>query len=341
MKHLALIAFLLVMLPIFEQNSDEEKIYTLRKNQWIWYSDIGYRTSPFTLRYDFTPEIDKLKFRHNIKPILGIGVHYKWFALRIGLGLPFTFFSVNQFGKHLPFNLGTQFSVKKLFFDIDLRLNGGYVIKDAYRWNSDLTELEPHQLMPRVGTGSLSFNVWHFRNTDINMRPILGRVGNYNRNASSIYLKYSLNVFEARHGDSHTTSELIPLDLINSAVSSTNASRITVMDVGLIPGYAMVKKLNNWQFSFIGGIGGVIQSKFYTNKTGLTRGFLGIAPRIDLRIIGGFNNEHYFCHLDTDFDIKTARIQNMAYRQYFYSIKLVGGIRLKEKNNTSKRKRSR
>ena len=75
---------------------------------------------------------------------------------------------------------------------------------------------------------------------------------------------------------------------------------------------------------------------FIQPKINLTVGvFLGIAPRLDLKFIGGYNDEKYFCHIDTDFDIKSARIQNLAYRQYFYTIKLVGGIRLmpKDKKN--------
>lgn len=340
MRHLVLAVLILISSPIMAQDDHDGETYTLHKNQWIWYSDIGYRTSPFTLKYDFSPEIDKLKFRHNIKPILGFGVHYKWFALRIGFGLPVYVYSENKYGQHSPVNIGTQFSIKKMFFDVDFRVNGGYAIKDAYRWIDTLTELQPNQLTPRVGTGSLSFNMWHFSKSEIHMRPILGRSGHYNRNASSTYFKYTFNIFEARHANGDINFELIPLELINSTVATTNAARITVMDIGLVPGYAMVRRLNNWQFSFIGGIGGVLQSKFYTNKVGTSRGFLGIAPRIDLKFIGGYNDERYFCHLDTDFDIKTARIQNMAYRQYFYSIKLVGGIRLKEKEKKSKRKKS-
>ncbi len=159
MRLLILIVLLSVSDSIFGQNEHEDETYTLHKNQWIWYSDIGYRTSPFTLKYDFAPGIDRLKFRHNIKPILGFGVHYKWFALRIGIGLPTTVHSVNKYGKHTPVNIGTQFSIKKMFIDVDFRLNRGYVIKNAVRWDSSLTQLHPHKILNNLNSFSLSTNL--------------------------------------------------------------------------------------------------------------------------------------------------------------------------------------
>lgn len=342
MKQLLFILLFFISGSLFSQDNHEEEIYTLHKNQWIWYSDLGYRTSPFTLKYAFSEDVKKLKYRHNIKPILGFGVHYKWFALRLGIGLPLTIYSFKKYGQHTPFNIGTQFSVKKMFFDLDFRFNSGYVLKNALRWDSTLNELAPNDQLPNLRTSSFSINIWHFKNKQIHMKPILGRVGHYNRDAASMYFKYTFNVFGASKANDSMNLELVPATLIHDNVAVTAARGIAVIDIGFVPGYAYVKRLNKWQFSFIGGLGGVLQTKIYTTAdVPEGRSFLGIAPRLDLKFIGGYNDERYFCHLDTDFDIKSARLQNLSYRQYFYSLKIVGGIRLKEKDRKSKRKESK
>ena len=171
------------------------------------------------------------------------------------------------------------------------------------------------------------------------MKPILGRVGHYNKDAASLYFKYTFNVFGASNGNDTANFEIVPSQLINDNVAVTSARGLAVIDIGFVPGYAYVKRLNKWQISFIGGLGGVLQTKIYTTADVPNgRSFLGIAPRLDLKFIGGYNDERYFCHLDTDFDIKSARFQNMSYRQYYYSLKIVGGIRLKEKDRKAKRK---
>lgn len=339
MKRLFYISLLLISASCYAQNDHEGEIYTLHRNQWILYSDIGYRTSPFTLKYDFSPDVKRLRYRHNIKPILGFGVHYKWFALRLGIGLPINAYSVNKYGEHTPFNIGTQFSVKKMFFDLDFRYNKGYALRNAVQWDTTLNELYPHKVLDELSTSSFSINIWHFRKKEIHMKPIIGRVGHYNRDASSLYFKYTFNVFGASNSNDSLHKELVPLELVNQNVAVTAARGIAAVDLGFIPGYAFVKRVKNWQFSFMGGLGGVLQTKIYTSAdVPAGRSFLGLAPRVDLKFIGGYNAERFFCHLDTDFDIKSARLQNLAYRQYYYSLKLVGGIRLKEKDRRSKRK---
>jgi hypothetical protein len=341
MRSLIIILLLLAGKYISAQEVHHEGAYTLHKNQWILYSDIGYRTSPFTLKYNFSPEIDKLKFRHNINPILGFGVHYKWFALRIGIGLPSNVYSVNKYGRHTPVNVGAQFSIKKMFIDVDFRYNNGYVIKNANRWDTSLTQLHPNKILSGLNSLSLTTNFWHFRNKEIHMKPILGRAGHYNRDAGSFYLKYTFNIYGVSNNDDPGAKELIPINFIKSAVAATQSRGLAAVDIGVVPGYAFVKRLKNWQFSILGGLGGVLQTKFYsTSSADSPKNLIGIAPRIDLKFVGGYNDESYFCHLDTDFDIKTARYQRLSYRQYFYSIKLVGGIRLKEKQKKSKRKKS-
>ena len=101
--------------------------------------------------------------------------------------------------------------------------------------------------------------------------------------------------------------------------------------------YAYTNRINNWQVGALAGLGGVIQAKFY-DVNGVSRGFLGIAPRIDLRFIAGYSKPNYFCSFVTDFDIKSIRFKEFRYNQTFYSLKLIVGYRFernKEESNTN------
>ena len=58
-----------------------------------------------------------------------------------------------------------------------------------------------------------------------------------------------------------------------------------------------------------------------------TNGYLGLAPRYDIRFITGYSNADYFIYFVTDFDNKSIRFNDLVDKQYYYSLKLVGGIR--------------
>jgi hypothetical protein len=47
--------------------------------------------------------------------------------------------------------------------------------------------------------------------------------------------------------------------------------------------------------------------------------------------MGGYTVPNYFLFLITDFDNKSIRFTDFVYRQSFYSIRLVGGIRFNTK----------
>ena len=111
---------------------------------------------------------------------------------------------------------------------------------------------------------------------------------------------------------------------------------ISVIDIGIVPGYAYVNRIENWQFSAFAGFGGVIQSKIYQAGQ-LTRGFLGTAPRVDLRFIAGYSKPDYFFWFVSDFDIKSIKHQDLRYRQTYYSLKLVAGIRFDSKKKSGKK----
>ena len=315
---------------MFSQENDVLP-YTLYKNKIVAFTDVGFNSAPFSIVDKFGKGVKKLQFKHNIRATLGLGIAYKWFALRIGFALPGNLKAESKFGNTDYFDVGLKFNIKQVFTSINLRNYRGYVIKDEYKWNDSLSSLTPNGIYPDIRTTNISANVWWFRSKDFNMHPVFGRVGHYTKAAKTWYFKTSLNFF----GVSSPSSIISPI--INDSTDRSNASNIGAFDLGVIPGYAYVNRINNWQFAVFGGLGGVLQSKFYTHNT-KTRSYLGIAPRVDLRLIGGYSKPSYFVLLTTNFDFKSVKIQHLKYNQSYYTIKLVAGVRIKTKS--SKRKGS-
>lgn len=308
--------------------------YTLFKDKLVLYSDLGYASAPFSIKYDFSQGVDKLKYRNNFRTILGLGMAYKWFALRLGFPLPGDVKPVSRFGKTSPFNLGLDFTIKKTFIDLELRRYQGYVIKNAKKWNDTLDDLHPNDIRKNTIALSLSANAWYFHNKHYKMSALRGKTGHYEGIVKTWYIKSTFNIF----GIGNETESIIPLELIDPANSKTGANVLSSADFGAIPGYAFVNKINNWQFSIMAGFGAVIQIKYYENDdVNISRSFLGLAPRYDIKLIGGYTVPRYFIFVVTDFDNKSIRFNDFFYRQSFYYIKLVGGVRLDAKKREKRK----
>ncbi|MFN5149580.1 MAG: DUF4421 family protein [Flavobacteriia bacterium] len=324
-----LIFFVYLSFSSYGQN--DSLPYTLYKDNIVLYSDIGYSSAPFTINYDFTSDIDKIKYKNNFRTIIGLGICYKWLAIRLGIPLPGYFKPVSRFGKTIPINLGIDFTIKKIFCDLDFRYYQGYAIKDALRWNNSLNDLKPNEILSQQKSISVSANAWYFNNKDFKISVVGGKTGHYDKEVKTWYLKNTVNGFGV--GNDKTT--LIPQELTDSLNSKTSSSFYSAFDIGIVPGYAYVNKINNWQFSILAGLGGVLQSKFYEVNDNV-RTAIGLAPRYDIRIVGGYTVPKYFVFLVTDFDNKSIRYNELVMRQSFYNIKIVGGIRFvdeKKKNH--------
>lgn len=329
--------WIIVLLPVIfcgklhAQPATDSLPYSLYKDRVILFSDLGFNAAPFALKDDFNEGIEKLRFKHNLKLSLGLGVMYKWFSLRVGFGLPGTLRPKSRFGNTRISDLGLNFNFKKTFWDIDLRNYYGYSIVDANDWNDTLNNLSANLIQPTTRAVSFSTNVWYFKNKHFKMPAVLGKVGHYDTAEQTWYLKGTLNFF----GIGNEAKSLVPNELIDTTQTKSSAHTIAAVDIGVVPGYAYVGRVNNWQFSAFGGLGAVVQSKLYTaGKT--TRSFLGLAPRLDLRFVAGYSKPEYFVWFVTDFDVKSIRFQEMRYNQTFYSLKVVAGVRLKRKDDRLK-----
>ncbi len=298
------------------------------------YGDLGFTSAPFSTTYPFSKELSKIKYKNNYRTILGLGVSYKWFALRLGIPLPGYTRPVSKFGETSPFNIGFDFTFKKVYCDVDLRYFKGYAIQDAYLWNDTLDVTFPNDIRPTTQVSSFSMNVWYFNHKDFKMSALKGKTGHYNQRVHTWYLKNTFNVF----GVTNDKNQIVPDFISDPTKAQTQAAFYSAADIGTVPGYAYVDRIRNWQFAIMGGLGGVIQAKFYGGAVP-TRGFLGLAPRYDIRLLGGYSVPNYFVFLLTDFDNKSIRFGDLVYRQHFYNIKIVAGKRfpVKSKNKKSDR----
>lgn len=254
---------------------------------------------------------------------MGLGFAYKWAALRIGFGLPVLLRPVSRFGPSNYLDLGFKFNFRQTFWDFDFRNYNGYVLKDAYQWNDTLNSLSPNAKMPRTRSTSFSVNTWYFRSKDFRMNSVLGKVGDYNKSHGTWYFKGTLNLF----GSTNDEGGLLPVGLVDTTQNINRVSTITALDIGIVPGYAYVYRWENWQAAGFGGLGGVLQSKFFAAE-GQGRGFLGLAPRLDLRFIIGYSKAKYFLWLHTNFDVKSIRFRDLSYQQTYNTIRLIAGMRL-------------
>ena len=307
------------------------------KNQHVVYADLGISPAPFNISYSFPYEISKLKYKNNFKPILGLAYAYKWFSMRVAFPVLPGVRSTETFGKSKQFCLGFDYNFKRLYTDLDFRIIQGYAIKDAYTVDTSLTENTPNNILPELGSLNLALNLWYFNHDDFKMNALQGRRAHFEKQVHTWYLKGTLNYF----GATNESGEIIPSLLQDESQSKTSAQAYSALDFGIIPGYAYANRINNWQISGWAGLGPVVQSKFYTLETGV-QGFLGLAPRYDIRLVGGYSNNQRFFLLAANFDNKSIAFSKLAYKQYFYTIRLVAGIRIppKTSNPTSGRQRN-
>lgn len=296
------------------------------KSKKVFYSDFGLNTGPFSIEFkDSLGNKRNLIYRNNSRPILGFGFSYKWVSIRIAFNLPWHLRSVGKFGTTKYLDLGFEFKTKKHFFDIDIHNYRGYAIKNAYKWNNSISKSQANQIVPQVSAFSLSVNSWHFFNKSIQISCLRGKTGMYLKDQYSFYIKTTANFHQIQN-----SSSLIPTELVIVSSGKTASNTFSALDFGFLPGYIVVKKHHNWQYSAMLGFGPVVQVKSYKIEEN-TRSFLGLAPRYDFRFMLGYNVDKWFLNLITEFDNKTIRFNDVRFRQTFYMVKLIGGIRIGKK----------
>ncbi len=324
------ILYITLLWQLFASSANAQDSLAVKSysNNYVWYTDLGFNTAPIGIKIPENQGIDKLNLRNNSKMMLGIGFSYKWFSLRLSTGVLGNLRPLSQYGKTTYYDLGFDFTFKKrFFFDFDFHSYQGYTYKNAYQWNDTINGINKNLYLKDVGGASFSLNTWHFFNHHFKMQAFRGKTANYTKDIKTVYFRYTFNI----HGMANNTGRIIPNELIDSSDSKTLMTGLMGVDFGLIPGYAYVRRWNQFQFGGMAGLGGVIQFKGYATPDIGTRAYLGLAPRLDVKIMGGINKPRHFVMLIADFDAKSIRFRDFAYRQTFYSMKLVAGIRLDKK----------
>ncbi|MDG1148008.1 MAG: DUF4421 family protein [Crocinitomicaceae bacterium] len=295
--------------------------YQLFKEHIVIFSDLGFNSAPFNIRDHYALGVKKVNYRNNIKPVVGVGVAYKWFVLRVGFTIPLNILNETKFGDPTYFDFGFKANIKQTFCNLSFRNYSGYAVENAYKFNDSITPNTQNALMPSTRSTSISANVWYLGDKSFKMAAFQGRSAHFTGEAKTWYLKGTLNYF----GVSNDSRTIIPTELTDST-DIQNAQGIGAIDLGVIPGYAYANRVKNWQFGMFLGLGGVIQSKYYL-KDDVMRSFLGLAPRLDLKFSGGYSRPDFFILLVSDFDVKSLKIQALKYNQTYYNIRIVSGFR--------------
>ncbi|MBW7867334.1 MAG: DUF4421 family protein [Brumimicrobium sp.] len=321
-----------------EKDTTDTLPFVLYRNKLVLHTAISYKNAPFYLQDKFGT-FKQLNYQPNMNLIHGVGIAYKWFSLNINYKLPSSLEKPSYYGKTKYFDARLQFSLKKWYFRIDMHNYKGFGIRNA-TVISDSIPLTPKNVFVNDGltTASVGFNAFYFFDKTLNIKAATGVVGRYTRKAYGFYLRSCLNFYSVS-----SMAGIVPYRYIKEPTAVQTAHTIGVIETGAVPGYAYLNNINGWQFSIFGGLGGMIQGKYYIFKdpeTGedVNRGFMGLAPRIDLMIQGGYNVEKWFLMLTANFNQNNIDFNDFKYNQTYYNIGLRYGYRFTVKEKEKKKK---
>jgi hypothetical protein len=283
---------------------------------------VGYNANPFSLRGNFGQNVNELSYKNNFSPFLGLGFAYKWFHLRVGFPIIGNIRSASKFGQTTQYNFAYDLTYKKVWYDFEFKSTFGYALKNAAQWDTSSNDQQPHKILPKVQSLNLMMNGWYFKNPEFQMNGLLGKRAHYTKEILTWYLKGTINYF----GSANRNGSLVPEQIQDPQIPIQSLTQLQAFDFGVVPGVAYVNRKNNWQIGGWLGLGPVIQIKGYETPD-YSKLFLGIAPRFDMRFMGGYSSDERFFFIVTDFDNKSIRYNELNYRQLYYAIKFVAGFR--------------
>lgn len=288
----------------------------------IMYTDLGYNANPFSIQGNFNQQLTNLSYKNNFSPFLGLGFAYKWFHLRVGFPIIGNVKPTSKFGQTSQYNFAYDLTYKKVWYDFEFKSTFGYALKNAGSFDTVSSSQKPHMILPKVRSFNVMMNGWYFHNPEFQMNGLLGKRAHYTKEILTWYLKGTINYF----GSASKNGALIPVALQNTQIPMQTLQQLQAFDFGIIPGIAYVNRKNNWQLGGWLGLGPVVQIKGYETPTN-SKLLLGLAPRFDMRIMGGYSSDERFFFLVTDFDNKSIRYNELNYRQLYYALKFVAGFR--------------
>lgn len=288
--------------------------------------DIGFSTAPAEIKYPFNDQISSIKYQHNNKMMLGIGFSYRWLSVRIGAALIGNSRPVSQYGKANYFDIGTQFSIKKVYSEIDVRNYSGYVLRNAFLWDSTFSLADPNDKNRDINVYNIGAKMWYLHNKDFRMDPFTGNRGVYNKQVLTWYLAGRLDLY----GINSKRGTLVPAILQDSTNTKTASSALSAVEFGVIPGFGYVNRVKRFQFGFMVALGPRLQLKSY-NVNGVNTSLAGIVARYDFKAIFGYNVPRFFAMMHIEADNKSIHFGDFKYNQTFFYLKVQAGYRFKEK----------
>lgn len=320
----SLLLFILCISHFLSAQTDSS-FYKIFRDSWVIHTSIAINDAPFSIKGNFSGN-DKLKYRSNLNLTHGIGVAYKWFALNLNYKIPGYLRNTEKYGKTKYFNLGLKFNLKHWFFSLNGYFYRGYGIRNLNNpYDSLYLSSAGYYLNNNLNTFSLDLNAYYFWEKNMNMKPAMGIVGRYYKPVHGMYIRMTASIQNISNNDF-----LIPSEIVASNKSIYKSTSMGAYGIGAIPGYAYITNINGWQFGAFAGIGAIIQAKAYsypsTSKIS-TRSFLGLAPRMDLRIQSGYNVNNWFLMLTSSFNQRHIQFDKFKFNQYYYFVKLTYGYR--------------
>lgn len=298
----------------------------MHKDRIVVHTTLGYKNAPFSISDKFG-DYKTLKYKPNLNLIHGVGIAYKWFSININYKLPKSLRDGALYGETKYFDVGLQFNFKRWHFRAGFHNYVGFGIKNATLISDTLPITNKgFHIDPELNTSSISLSAFYFFDKTVDIQAATGRVGRYVGSAHGFYLRSMMNLYQVKspHG-------IIPFKYMEDPDSRQMSNTLGAFEIGAVPGYSYLNNLNGWQFSFFAGLGGVLQAKYYAYSK--TRSFLGLAPRVDLMIQGGYNVENWFVMLTSSFNQNNIRFNDFRYNQFYYNIGVTYGYRFHSKKS--------
>ena len=313
---------------------DSSSVYTLYRLNPIVAVDFGFNTAPFNLKYKFSdPTVKTLKYRHNMKGMMGFHAAYKWFSIRVAAGLFKNMRPINLFGKSNYLDFGLQCSFKNFHGEVDYRQYYGYVLMNA-KWKPDYSPTIPHDLDYNLDVHNVGLKLTYFQNSNFKMDAFYGSRGVYNKEVFTWYLLSKVDMF----GVKNDSGPLFPDHLIDSTNTKTRAESLGAIEFGVMPGFGHANRVKSWQYGVLLAIGPRMQLKDYEvggNKT--TKA--SIVPRYDMKVMVAYTKPKYFAALHFEVDNKNINFNLLKYNQNFFSVRLQAGWRFEETSKEIRQKK--
>ena len=310
-----LILFLFSIIPLNNLYSQNDSINENYYNNLILYSDLGYYSCPFDIKLN---QFDKLKFRNNIKPFIGIGGCYKWGSIRIGTLINYNIKGLDNYGSTKVFKIGTEITYKNYLIDLSYYKLNGYTLLTNEKLN-----ISKNMIYDDLSLLSTYLNATFFLNKRFSNYALKGIKQSIKKNIHSFYFKTTTALINISN-----SNYILPEFIIkNSNMNSYNLNRIYSFEIGLIPGIAFAfKQLINYQIGGMFGYGGVINDR-YVDLNYSRKNFIGLSPRFDFHLYMGYNVKKYFLMNYLDIEKRNIDFTNFNIIGNLISYRLVAGYR--------------